>query len=198
MNEDPNGVAPKAPWLWLLGSAIWLTASPSFSAAEAESLPASVRSCAGETDPNRRLACFDREVAHFTQTLPPADNRRDASAECCANAGTRETHDDSKSSAVPDSVAEDRFGLGDDPGKTKNGSTPKETRRLTAHVVSIEHWQGEIVVHLDNGQVWEQVQEASADMNLRPGDAITIDKGVLGAFWLGGRSEGVIKVKRRK
>ena len=50
---------------------------------------------------------------------------------------------------------------------------------------------GQMVVHLDNGQVWEQVQEPTADMNLRAGDTVTIDKrSLLGSYWLGGRTDG--------
>ena len=37
----------------------------------------------------------------------------------------------------------------------------------------------------------------AADMNLRAGDSVTIDK-ILGAYWLGGRSSGTVKVKQRQ
>ena len=65
-------------------------------------------------------------------------------------------------------------------------------------MASVENRRGSLVLLLDNGQVWEQTQEAAADMNLHAGDAVTIDKGLLGTYWLGGRSDAVIKVKRTK
>ncbi len=71
-------------------------------------------------------------------------------------------------------------------------------KHLTARVVNIEYPHGEMVLHLDNGQVWEQVQEATADMNLRAGDTVTIDKGMLGAYWLGSRSGGTVKVRQKQ
>ena len=69
---------------------------------------------------------------------------------------------------------------------------------MAARVASIENRRGTLVVLLDNGQVWEQTQEAAADMNLHSGDSVTIDKGLLETYWLGGRSGAVIKVKRTK
>ena len=68
---------------------------------------------------------------------------------------------------------------------------------MSARVVSIEYPRGGMVLHLDNGQVWEQVQEPSEDMNLRAGDSVTIDK-ILGAYWLGGRSSGTVKVRLKQ
>jgi len=52
-------------------------------------------------------------------------------------------------------------------------------------------------LHLDNGQIWQQVQAADADANLHPGDAVTIDRS-LGSYWLSGRSGAALKVKRRQ
>ncbi len=68
---------------------------------------------------------------------------------------------------------------------------------MTAHIVSIEGPQDERVLRLDNGQVWEQVQDATAEMSLRAGDAVTIEKGIMGGYWLGGRSQGIMKVRQR-
>jgi hypothetical protein len=53
-----------------------------------------------------------------------------------------------------------------------------------------------MVVHLDNNQVWEQIQEASADVNLHKGDSVTIDR-EMGSYWLSG-SGAPMKVRQRK
>ena len=179
------------------GLALSLSALAPF--AWAESLPAAVHACAVETDPGRRLACFDKVAAQFfAETAPPADGRRGVAAESGANTSTGMAHSDSKSNPAPDPAKEDRSGVGAAPQATTQSSTQKELRHVAAHVASIENWQDAMVLHLDNGQTWEQAQETSADLNLRVGDAVTIDR-QLGAYWLaGGRSGEVMKVKLKK
>lgn len=55
--------------------------------------------------------------------------------------------------------------------------------QVTAHVASLERWPDAMVLHLDNGQVWQQVGRASGDLSLRAGDSVTIEKH-LGSYWL--------------
>lgn len=64
--------------------------------------------------------------------------------------------------------------------------------------VSVDHWPDGLVVHLDNGQTWEQVQAAAVDLNLRVGDTVTVEKRVLGAYWLTARSGETMKVRQKK
>jgi hypothetical protein len=68
---------------------------------------------------------------------------------------------------------------------------------MTARIVSLsQRAAGSVVLRLDNEQVWEQT-EAGPDLPIGPGDAITIDRGVLGAYWLSGASSRrAIKVRR--
>jgi len=40
-----------------------------------------------------------------------------------------------------------------------------------------------MVLHLDNGQVWQQVGRAPGDLSLQVGDSVTIEKH-LGSYWL--------------
>src|SRR3569833_1199652 len=49
---------------WMLSLALIVEASA------AESLPANIRACTAETDRERRLDCFDREVARFPDARP--------------------------------------------------------------------------------------------------------------------------------
>ncbi len=72
-----------------------------------------------------------------------------------------------------------------------------ESALIAARVVRIENYEDEIIVHLDNGQVWQQVEEAQADANLRPGDAVTIVRSS-GSYWLSGRNGAALKVRRKK
>lgn len=172
----PSGVVARARTVWLLGGAMALLALTAL--ASAESLSARVRACAAETDSLRRLVCYDKNVAPFAEAAPAADAKRDATV--------GQVQQDLKSNAVADSAVPNR-------------SPQNEMRHITAHVVSIDTQHGQMAVHLDNGQVWEQVQEPTADMNLRAGDTVTIDKrSLLGTYWLGGRTAGVMKVRLKE
>jgi hypothetical protein len=128
--------------------------------ARADSLPASVRACAAESDSLRRLVCYDREVARYSDTSAPT-------------------------AAAPAAAAR----------PAPKSSAQKEVRHLTARVVSIDNTPGALVVHLDNDQIWQQAQATEADLNLRVGDTVTIDK-TLGQYWLAGRYGGTVKVRQ--
>jgi hypothetical protein len=62
-------------------------------------------------------------------------------------------------------------------------------------VVSIDRSPNEMVLHLDNGQVWQQTQAVSGDLSLQPGDAVKIDK-QLGSYWLSGPHVRSMKVRQ--
>jgi len=72
----------------------------------------------------------------------------------------------------------------------------QEPQHYSAHVVSVAYSGGEeIIVHLDNEQVWEQSGPASARLYLRRGDAVEINH-ALGSWWLSGQQGDAIKVRR--
>jgi hypothetical protein len=52
-----------------------------------------------------------------------------------------------------------------------------------------------VVVRLDNEDVWEQ-SEDGPDLGLAVGDSVTIEKGMLGSYWMSGHSSVAIKVRR--
>lgn len=63
-------------------------------------------------------------------------------------------------------------------------------------MVSIDRAPNEMVLHLDNGDVWEEVQSVAGDLSLKAGDNITIDKR-LGSYWLTGPHVSGMKVRQR-
>jgi hypothetical protein len=70
------------------------------------------------------------------------------------------------------------------------------TDRFTAHVAGItRRSNGQVVVRLDNDEVWEQSDEGP-DLKIEVGDAVRIDRGMLGAYWLSSHSSVAIKVRR--
>lgn len=175
--------------IWLLVWAIPLAALPSF--AWSESVPASVRSCAAEADPGRRLACYDREIARFPEPAPQAATKR----EPLTNSPAGKPQPASSANVAATSAANARPSPGDEQKATKQGSAEQDARHLSARVVSIDRSPSQMVLHLDNGQAWQQVQAVSGDLSLRPGDTVKIDK-QLGSYWLTGPYVRSMKVRQ--
>ena len=148
-------------------------------AAYAESLPASVRACAQETDSLKRLICYDREVAKYSDQPSTGGGKTPPVAGPAAPAGGGSLGNSSPQPA---------------PAPASPSEAP---RHISAKIVSIENFPDEIVVHLDNGQVWQQVQEATASVSLRPGDTVTIDR-EMAAYWLSGSDGVAVKVRQKK
>lgn len=179
----------------LLGWALSLAALPTLSRA-AESLPASVRACAAETDSLKRLICYDREVARFPEpkaTSPAAKSQPAPSTTGGSSANT---------TAAPATVAGGASATArasttapaDAPPSSKPATTDKPGR-VAARIVSIEHSPNEMVLHLDNGQTWQQLQSVVGDLSLKSGDSVTIDKR-LGSYWLAGPHVSGMKVRQ--
>jgi hypothetical protein len=70
------------------------------------------------------------------------------------------------------------------------GSSP----RLTAHITRLERSPDAMVLHLDNGQVWQQIGRASGDLSLREGDEVRIEEH-LGGYWLSSRYVSDMQVR---
>jgi hypothetical protein len=175
----------------------WTLAAGAPPALAAESLPASIRACAALTDSLQRLVCYDREVARFpdpaAQTAPkPAPSTPPPVA--------------AKSAPVPSDSAQPRASANSTTAATNTGAalgtdkataqaTTKDAGRISARVVSIDRQPNEMVLHLDNGQVWQEVQGVSGDLSLREGDTVKIEKH-LGAYWLSGPHVSSMKVRQ--
>jgi hypothetical protein len=143
-------------------------------AAWAQTVPASVRACTLETDSLKRLVCFDKEVARYTGQQPSTQ-------------GAAPSRDPvSPSVATTTSL----------PAPAPDAAAPSKPQHIAAHIVSIENFPDAMIVHLDNAQVWEQIQEASADVNLHTGDSVSIDR-EMGSYWLSG-SGAPMKVRQKK
>jgi hypothetical protein len=160
-------------------------------AAWAQTVPASVRACTLETDSLKRLICFDKEVARYTGQ-PAGDPKQGAPA----SPSSRETASPPVAKTMsPPPPREDGDDSRDQPAATP--PSPGKPRHIAARIVRIEPFPDAIVVHLDNDQVWEQVQEAAADVNLHTGDTVSIDR-EMGSYWLSGTGGSAMKVKRKK
>lgn len=137
--------------------------------------------CAGEKDDARRLACFDAAVVRA---------RNPASSP----AGTAAT---AAAVAAPLSK-EEKFGLRGDLKQEKAKVAPElaEIQELKAQVTKVAvKPHGELVLTLDNGQVWYEIQTSSG-IRVKAGDQVTIKAGALGSYSIvapNGRSSKVTR-----
>jgi D-lyxose ketol-isomerase len=87
---------------------------------------------------------------------------------------------------------EERFGRRKDPNEEKAGQLTELTARVAA--LSAKP-RGELVITLDNGQVWAEIAPGSK-IRLKPGDSVTIEAGTLGSFILIAPNKRSSKVSR--
>ncbi len=65
---------------------------------------------------------------------------------------------------------------------------------MTARVAGLDRSPDSMVLHLDNGQIWQQIEPTSGSLTLRVGDSVTIEKH-LGSYWLSSRYVSDMKVR---
>jgi hypothetical protein len=202
-----------APQRWdlLLGAAMLLGSG---TCPSAESLLLSVQACTAEADASQRLACYDRAAERWVGKPVPdlehcGSGRSGSCSSAAAQPGNTSTQSGSTTAqAVPTQRAAQResaslnsaksaFGADGLTRKQQLGAEGAQLRQLTARVTAIARRpEGMLALHLENGQVWEQTEDGP-DLKIQAGDAVTINRGVLGAYWLSARSRHVaIKVRR--
>lgn len=145
--------------------------------------PADFLACAAERDDTRRLACFDAAV--IQAKAQPAALQAPAPPPVAA--------------PTPLSM-EEKFGLRGDLKEEKAKQAPElaELKELQARVTKVAAKPyGELVLTLDNGQVWYEIQ-ANTGVRVKVGDPVTIKAGALNSFILvapNGRSSKVTRVR---
>ena len=78
------------------------------------------------------------------------------------------------------------------------GSRPKELSSIDAHIVAVSvagTGLGLATFTLDNGQVWRQLS-AEGDLLAKPGEPVTVSRGVFRSYWLQTKSGRGCKVTR--
>jgi len=153
--------------------------------ASAETLPASIKACAREPDSLKRLICFDKEVARYGDDSGSGDAGRAPPRIGGAPAPAAAPSAAPAPAPVPA------------PATAPAQADAPKPKHIAAKVERIENFPDAVILHLDNGQVWEQIQEASADLNLHAGDAVSIDR-ELGSYWLSGKGGDAMKVRQKK
>jgi hypothetical protein len=153
-------------------------------ATAAESTTDALLTCANETDNARRLRCFDAVVAGL---------RRAPAAPVASAAATPVTAAPvAAPQASPPAVSpEEKFGARGDLNREKHTELSEITGTVTA--VSTRPY-GELVITLDNGQVWVE-RAPNSKMKVKVGDSVKIEAGALGSFTMiaNGRSSKVAR-----
>lgn len=159
--------------LALAAAAAALSFPAAVPAAGQEAAPPSLQKCVAERDDARRLACFDAEMERLA-ALPPR--------------------------AAP-ATPEEKFGArGDLKRDIEVEEKPAEAKleKLEGTVAAVAaRAGGELVVTLDNGQVWQQLATGES-FRLKVDDKATLKPGVMGSYFLVSPYGRSMKVKRIK
>jgi hypothetical protein len=160
-------------------------------------LPDALKRCATEKDDQRRLACYDTEVARLgaepAARLPGPSASLPAPA---AAAGAPSAAANADANPAPDPVgdAEDNFGRRGDLRKPE----PIEASEVSGSVAGFARGpDGKFVVTLDSGQVWREISP-NASIRLKTGDKVRIERGSLGSYLLVAPNKRSSKVTRIK
>jgi hypothetical protein len=128
-----------------------------------------LRTCAGLPNSTERLLCYDRIVANIGNNDAPATPLSPEILFGVSGQMTRET--------APAKEAE-----------------REAIQSIAAQVTALRVTAGVLVIELDNGQTWQQMDTTA--LLLKIGDAITISRGALSSFRLSTISKRVARVKR--
>jgi hypothetical protein len=160
-------------------------------AVRAQSLQQQVRTCSAETDDARRLSCYDRAAATLDKSAAPASRAAASTSNSTANSGKAA----SAPTPAPTAASSDAdFGVSEGPLAAKKQATG--LKEITAVVTSVSvRPRGELLMTLDNGQVWQQNQ-AVEYFPLNVGDTVKIRSAALGSYLLLTPAKRTAKVTR--
>lgn len=142
---------------------------------------ANIRRCAAESDDAQRLACYDKQFRVLD-----------------AHGPTQPKSAAGEPAPVSAAIAEQRFGMNGQVERREPTTQPPKIDKLTSRISAVGYKpHGELIIRLENGQVWEEA-DGEEPVNLKIGDEITIDTGVMGAYWLQYGKHASVRVKRSR
>jgi hypothetical protein len=171
---------------FLVSAALVLSIAAAQAPAQASSsnpLAAQLKRCASLADASVRLACYDTLAGIATPSAATAQ-----AAPGPSSAGSSGTIPSSAAAAAPAAAASPSTAPNIADFVVRNGPLqaerdPVREKQMLAVVSAVSYrGRGELVVTLDNGQVWRQIQ--AADYPLKPGDHVEIDVAALGSYRL--------------
>ena len=164
-------------------------------------LPPEILACANESDVMLRLSCYDKEVAAYRNrpvasptvapSAPAASQKAGEHAVAAAVPAT--TVAAAAPAPAPVSTTETRSANSAD-----NFGFDAPVDEISSAVARIrERPYGELIIYLDNGQVWEQ-KHLDRRFKLKTGESVTISKSAVAGYRLSGKSNRSIQVERLK
>jgi hypothetical protein len=140
-------------------------------------LPVQLKHCASLTVAGARLACYDALAGSsaLSQVAPPAPA-------ASSSAGTAAIAASGASGTPSPAKTDMEFGVHNGPLEAKLISPQREKHMLAVVSAVSNRPRGELVVTLDNGQVWVQLEPTNYP--LKAGDHVEIDVGALGSYIL--------------
>ncbi len=187
-----------------------ISALPAVHAAAGDSaMPHSILHCAGLPDDAQRLACFDGAVAGLSlapesmpesmpestgemtpEAMPGAAAATTAATAAAPTEAGLAAADQAETDAAAGQKSVDEFGL------TPRRDERTELRELALTVADVrKRPYGELVVTMENGQVWTEKQ-AILGHRVKKGDTVIIRKGSIGGFVMITGSKRSSSVKR--
>jgi len=143
--------------------------------------------CRAQSDAGERLACYDREADRLmektaaTGSTPAAAKpetavagQKPAAAASQQAATSKDENFGSRGGALARAETEQKL------EEAKGLPPPKMVARVTKVSSGVN---GEVVMYLDNGQVWTQ-KKVQRNFNVKPGEEVRIEPGLLGSFML--------------
>jgi hypothetical protein len=178
-----------------------LGALPAIAAAQS-SPPDPLDACAKLTDATARLACFDHEMQRRHATTPPtpAATSTPAATGRPAATTTPTVTPTPATAAANQQHADENIGLEGtqlhkklkEQGVEPN---PEPVKPIVSTIARLlPRPDNEYAFELDNGQTWEQAE--SKTLNVNPHDTVTIQPGVLGAFFMTTQRHQRVRVHR--
>jgi hypothetical protein len=184
-------VSAQSRRIGLLGWVVSLSALPPL--ASAQSLPPSVTACAAETDALQRLECYDRETARLRKAAPQPETKSQPTP---APVAAAQPAPSSSNVAATTAAGSAEATPSDQQKAAKPNDSDKPLHHFSARVVSIDRVPNEMILHLDNGQTWQEVQAVSGDLSLQEGDTVKIDR-QFGSYYLSGPHLSGMKVRQK-
>jgi hypothetical protein len=178
----------------LLGVLAVTSAGPSSAADDA-------RACVEVADDAQRLACYDAAFGRDPAPAPATGEAGPAGGVATAGRTTKASADRAPSRGAANTITVDpvaEFGLSESQKRAKDPERAKVASPDSISAKVAESRQlptGELVVTLDNGQVWVQA-EVLTKARATPGDAVTIRRAALGSFTLVTANKVAVKVRR--
>jgi hypothetical protein len=146
--------------------------------------PETARKCASIAEDGQRLACYD---GIFRSGRPDETHATPAAAVPSGSTAVDST-----------AVSAADFGLTEQQIRQTRPDESPEPDAITSPITQLKRAPtGELIVTLENGQVWRQTDSTSS-RGLRTGDQVTVKRAAMGSFFLTVAGQPTLRVRRIK